>query len=170
MEIDRLTPERKLELVRGMAQADSVAEFARQEGVDRSYLYQLRREADSAMLEMWRERKLGRPSETGPEPEPDTLDKYAAKKIKRLEREVRHWQIPAQAMALMLEALMEAGIVKKTCSPHGCLPSRDSAASSTGSSSALRWPPDGCETDSRGLLEKYCPGLTPAVPGPAALS
>ncbi len=170
MENDRLTPERKLELVRGMAQAASVAEYARREGVDRSYLYQLRSEADSAMLEMWRERKPGRPTETGPEPEPDALDKHVAKKIKRLEREVRHWQIPAQAMALMLEALMEAGIVKKTPSPHGCLPFRDSVASSNNCSSPLRWPPDGYETDSMGPLERYCPGLTPAVLAPAALS
>lgn len=123
MENDRLTPEKKLELVRGMAQADNVADYARQVGVDRSYLYQLRSEADSAMLNMWRERNPGRPSEDEL-PTGAPVDKYAAKKIKRLEREVQHWRIPAQAMALMLNALVEAGLVKKRLRCTVACPSR----------------------------------------------
>ncbi len=167
MENPRRTPEQKLELVRGMDAATNVADYARQVGVDRSYLYQLRREAEASMLATWRERKPGRPCETE-EPEAPLGDAYAQKRIKRLEREVRRWQIPAQAMALMLNALMEAGIVKKTPSPHSCLPFRDSAGSSTNCSSPPRWPPVGCEIDSMVPLEGFWPGSAPAVLAPAA--
>jgi len=169
MENDRLTPEKKLELVRGMAQADNVADYARQVGVDRSYLYQLRSEADSAMLNMWRERNPGRPSEDEL-PTGAPVDKYAAKKIKRLEREVQHWRIPAQAMALMLNALVEAGLVKKTPSLHSCLPFNDSADNCTPCSSPLRWRPDGCETDLTVPLAGFWPGSSPAPLAPAASS
>lgn len=113
MENDRRTPERKLALVRGATQTDNVAEYARQQGVDRSYLYRLRTEAENAALDLWRGRQPGRPSQTGTEPETGSTDRHAAEKIKYLEREVRRWQIPAQAMALMLEALVEAGLAKR---------------------------------------------------------
>jgi transposase-like protein len=65
----RWTPEEKLQLVLDSYQADNVQAFCRERGIDRSYLYQLRREHEQFTLEGWRSRKVGRPrNETDGEP------------------------------------------------------------------------------------------------------
>jgi transposase-like protein len=57
----RWTPEEKLQLVLDSYQADNVQAFCRELGIDRSYLYQLRRELQQFTLEGWGNRKVGRP-------------------------------------------------------------------------------------------------------------
>lgn len=65
----RWTPEEKLQLVLDSYQAANVQAFCRERGIDRSYLYQLRREHEQFTLEGWGNRKVGRPrSETDEDP------------------------------------------------------------------------------------------------------
>lgn len=52
VENERLTPQRKLELVQGLIQAKNVTEYAAQVDVDRSYLYELHREMQAGMLDI----------------------------------------------------------------------------------------------------------------------
>ena len=61
MKIERLTPQEKFELVIGSYQTDNVAEYCRQKGIDRSYLYQLRREHQAHATGAWEAKKPGRP-------------------------------------------------------------------------------------------------------------
>ena len=59
---NRWSPQEKLNLVLGSYQADNVAEYCRAQGIDRSYLYQLRREHEAIALAGWEERRPGRPT------------------------------------------------------------------------------------------------------------
>lgn len=68
MKIERLTPQEKFELVIGSYQSDNVAEYCRQKGIDRSYLYQLRREHQAHATGAWEAKKPGRPPS-----EPDNI-------------------------------------------------------------------------------------------------
>ena len=55
-----LTPQRKLELYEEFVRSDNKVELARCWGVDRSYLYEIVKECQQAVVERWAERRPGR--------------------------------------------------------------------------------------------------------------
>jgi hypothetical protein len=67
VENERLTPQRKLELLQGMIQAKNIKEYAEQVGLDRGYLYELRREMEQASLDTWSKKAIGRPPQPAPQ-------------------------------------------------------------------------------------------------------
>lgn len=112
MENERLTPQRKLELVQGLIQAKNVTEYAAHVGVDRSYLYELRRELEQASLDAWSQKTVGRP----PQPEPDpTIAKLRAE-LEEMDEKAKVWEVRARAADLIINALDSAGVVKKNAS------------------------------------------------------
>lgn len=112
-----LTPEEKLELVRGMRETDNVAEYARQRGIDRTYLYQLAKESDEGALELWSQKTVGRPARETADGGTLARENHKLKKeAKRAKKEAKKWQVQALATGLILEFLDEIGAVKKTSS------------------------------------------------------
>lgn len=112
-ESKRLSPQEKLELVQGMNTASNVAEYAREQGVDRSYLYQLRHELEKAALQSWGDTTPGRPPHQQPAPEVEQLQAENA----RLDEEAKVWEARAVVANWILDRLNEAGAVKKTSEP-----------------------------------------------------
>ncbi len=110
MENERLTPERKLELVLGMHQAKNVKEYAKQVGVDRSYLYELRREMEQVLLEAWSQKAVGRPPQPAPDPEILRLQS----ELEQLDEKAKVWEVRARFSDIILEALESTGALKKT--------------------------------------------------------
>ena len=110
---ERLSPREKLELVQGMNTASNVAEYAREQGVDRSYLYQLRHEMETAALQGWDDTAPGRPSRQQPTPEIEQLQA----EVVRLDEEAKKWEARAVVADWILDRLNEAGAVKKTSEP-----------------------------------------------------
>lgn len=76
----KLSPERKLKLYHEFVQSSNRAEVARKWGVDRSYMYEIARECDQALLDSFTTRKVGRK----PEGRPSTLEE-AWQRIEALE-------------------------------------------------------------------------------------
>lgn len=111
-ESKRLTSQQKLELVQGMSAASNVAEYAREHGVDRSYLYQLRHEMEKAALQSWDDTTPGRPPRQQPASEVEQLQAENA----RLDEEAKKWEARAVVADWLLDALNKAGAVKKTSS------------------------------------------------------
>ena len=109
---ERLSPQRKLELVQGMHQAKNVKEYAEQVGVDRSYLYELRREMEQASLEAWSQRTVGRPSQPPPDQEVVRLQT----ELEQLDEKATVWEARARFSGIILEALESVGALKKTSS------------------------------------------------------
>ena len=66
----KLSPESKLKLYHEFVQASNKSELARKWGVDRSYMYEIARECDQALLDSFKGRKPGRK----PEGRPSTLE------------------------------------------------------------------------------------------------
>lgn len=112
MENIRLTPQRKLELVKGMIAADNVTEYAANVGVDRSYLYELRREMEQASLNAWSQVTAGRPPQSAPGP--SILELRA--QLEESDERAKVWEVRARAADLVLNALESVGAVKKTTS------------------------------------------------------
>lgn len=112
MENERLTPQRKMELVQGFVQAENVTEYAASVGIDRSYLYELHREAENAMLSTWSQKTVGRPSQ----PEPDPIIAKLRAELKEMDEKAKVWEVRARAADLIINALDSAGVVKKTAS------------------------------------------------------
>ena len=77
-----LSAKRKLQLYREFQRVENRAELARHWGIDRSYLYEVVRDAEETLLASMEERKLGRP----PKGAPTTLAE-AQERIKELERQ-----------------------------------------------------------------------------------
>lgn len=107
---ERLNSQQKLELVQGMSMASNVAEYARERGVDRSYLYQLRRELEGFALHGWDDITPGRPSRQQPAPEVDQLQAENA----RLDEQAKVWEARAVVANWILDQLNKLGAVKKT--------------------------------------------------------
>lgn len=112
MENERLTPQRKLELVQGMIQAKNVTEYAAQVDVDRSYLYELHREVEDVMLSTWSQKTVGRP----PQPEPDPAIAKLKAELEKMDEKAKVWEVRARAADLIINALESVGAVKKTTS------------------------------------------------------
>lgn len=110
---ERLTPQEKLELVQSMSTASNVAEYSRERGIDRSYLYQLRREWEEAALQSWSNTTAGRPPST-PQPAPE-VEKLLAENA-RLDEEAKVWEARAVVANWIVDALHKMGAVKKTSS------------------------------------------------------
>lgn len=106
-----LTPQQKLELVHGMNSANNVAEYAREVGVDRSYLYQLRREMEEGALQAWTNTVAGRPANS--QPLSETLEQQQAE-IARLDEQAKIWEARAVVATWILGELEKMGAVKKT--------------------------------------------------------
>lgn len=111
-ESKRLTSQQKLALVQGMSAASNIAEYAREQGVDRSYLYQLRHELEGFALEGWDDTTPGRPPRQQPAPEVEQLQTENA----RLDEAAKVWEARAVVANWLLDALNKAGAVKKTSS------------------------------------------------------
>jgi hypothetical protein len=108
VDTERLTPERKLELVQGLLKASNVKLYAEKVGYDRSYLYELKREMEQSALRTWTDTNPGRPSKP-PEPSEELcLELHEAK------RSAVIWRLRAQAAEIVVEALQATGVVKKT--------------------------------------------------------
>jgi transposase-like protein len=107
---DQITPQRKLELVQGMLQAKNVTEYARRMGVDRSYLYELRREMEQVLLDAWARKTVGRPADTPPDPEVERLKA----ELVELDEKAKVWEVNARVSNFILEKLESVGAVKKT--------------------------------------------------------
>ena len=105
-----LTPQQKLELVQGMLKAKDVKKYAAEMGVDRSYLYELRREMERTMLEAWSQKNVGRPPAEAVAPEVAELKA----KVEQLEEEAKVWELNARVGEYVLEALKDEGLIKKT--------------------------------------------------------
>ena len=112
MESDRLTPQQKLELVQGMMQAKNVKEYAERVGLDRGYLYELRREMEQASLDSWSQRTVGRPPQ--PTPDPDIVKLQTA--LEESDEKAKIWEVRARTGEIILDALKSAGVLKKTAS------------------------------------------------------
>lgn len=110
MENERLTPQRKLELVQGMNQATNVKEYAEQVGLDRGYLYELRREMEQASLDAWSQKTVGRPAK--PAPDPDITRLQA--ELEASDEKAKVWEARARTGEIILDALKSAGVLKKT--------------------------------------------------------
>jgi hypothetical protein len=110
---ERLTPERKLELMHGMRQAKNVKEYAEQVGVDRSYLYELRQEMDQAALAAWSQKTVGRPPQAPP---PDQEVVRLQTELEQLDEKAKVWEVRARFSGIILEALESVGAIKKTSS------------------------------------------------------
>jgi hypothetical protein len=110
LENERLTPQRKLELVHGMNQAKNIKEYAKRVGVDRSYLYELRREMEQVSLDAWSQKAVGRPSQ--PPPDPDIMRLKA--ELEQLDEKAKVWEVRARFSDIILEALESVGALKKT--------------------------------------------------------
>lgn len=78
----KLSPERKLKLYQEFMQSSNRAQVARKWGVDRSYMYEIARESEEALLDSFSYRKAGRK----PEGMPSTIEE-AWEKIKALEEQ-----------------------------------------------------------------------------------
>lgn len=112
MENDRLTPQRKLELVQGMLQVKNVKKYAEQVGLDRGYLYDLRREMEQASLDAWSQKTVGRPPQ--PAPDPDIVRLQTA--FEESDEKAKIWEVRARTGEIILDALKSAGVLKKTAS------------------------------------------------------
>lgn len=111
MEKEQLTPQRKLELVRGMNQAENIKEYAEQVGLDRSYLYELRREMEQASLAAWSQKTVGRPP-SQPAPDPDVVKLKA--ELEELDEKAKVWEVRARTGEIILDGLKKMGVLKKT--------------------------------------------------------
>ncbi|HAK97635.1 MAG TPA: hypothetical protein DCM87_22245 [Planctomycetes bacterium] len=78
----RLSAKRRLQLYREFQRVENKAELARHWGIDRSYLYEVVRDAEETLLASMEERKVGRP----PKGTPTTLAE-AQERIRELERQ-----------------------------------------------------------------------------------
>lgn len=114
------TPEEKLRLVLSSYQADNVADFCRQEGIDRSYLYALRREHETAALASWNDRKPGRPPRETEDARAlrDELEK-TQRELKAAREEAAKWEVRAEVQGLYARAYQEAAAKKKSQRPKG---------------------------------------------------
>lgn len=108
----RLSPQEKLELVQGMATASNVAEYARERGIDRSYLYQLRDELQGFALQGWEDTTPGRPPHQQPVSE---VEQLRAENV-RLDEAAKVWEARAVVANWILDALNNADAVIKTSS------------------------------------------------------
>lgn len=114
MENERLTPQRKLELVRGMNQATNVSAYAEQVGVDRTYLYELRQQMEESVLNTWSLKTVGRPSQPEPELSPDIARLQA--ELAESEERSKVWEVRAKVADIILDVVEKAGALKKTTS------------------------------------------------------
>lgn len=114
MENERLTPQQKLELVRGMNQATNVSAYAEQVGVDRTYLYELRRQMEESVLHTWSLKAVGRPSQPEPELSPDIARLQA--ELAESEERSKVWEVRAKVADIILDVVEKAGALKKTTS------------------------------------------------------
>lgn len=78
----RLSPEKKLRLYQAFIQATNKSDLAREWGIDRSYMYEIARECEEALVETFSGRKPGRK----PKGKPATLEE-AWERIEQLEKE-----------------------------------------------------------------------------------
>lgn len=111
------TPEEKLRLVLGSYQVDNVAEYCRVEGIDRTYLYDLRRELEAGAKDTWAERRPGRPPSVGDDDDAEQLKQDLERTRKELElarEEAAKWEVRAKVEALYVRAYQEAAAKKKS--------------------------------------------------------
>lgn len=115
----RLTAQEKLKLVLGSYQADNIADYCRVSKIDRSYLYQLRRELQDIALEGWDGRRPGRPPKAA-----DNLDVVRAELdqtrdlLAQARDDATQWEIRSELQGYYLQVAEDGQ--KKT----GALPNR----------------------------------------------
>jgi len=105
---ERLTPQEKFELVIGSYQTDNVADYCREKDIDRSYLYQLRREHQESATSAWEAKKPGRPPNAFDEASPERV-KELEKRCEALVEERDNLKLESAVAGLVLNVLDEAG-------------------------------------------------------------
>lgn len=108
----RWTPREKLELVLGSYQTDNVREYSREKDIDRSYLYQLRREHKGSALAAWTARKVGRPPKVAERPRYESLEELS-RRCRELEAQLSSWRIQAELGLAVVDLLHDAGIFEE---------------------------------------------------------
>lgn len=108
----RWTPQEKLELVLGSYQTDNVREYSREKDIDRSYLYQLRREHERSVLAAWTARKVGRPSKVTDQPRHESLEQLK-QRCRELEAQLWSWKIQAELGLAVVDLLRGAAIFEE---------------------------------------------------------
>lgn len=110
MKSERLTPQEKFELVIGSYQTDNVAEYCREKGIDRSYLYQLRREHQEGATSTWEARKPGRPAREREEVSLDRV-KELEHRCESLEEELDDAKFEIALAGIMVDELDRLGVL-----------------------------------------------------------
>lgn len=108
MKSKRLTPQEKFDLVIGSHQSDNVADYCREKGIDRSYLYQLRRELEAGATGAWEAKKPGRPPA-----EPDEIDSERVKELEcrlnETQEQLKDAKFESALAGLIIERMDGAG-------------------------------------------------------------
>lgn len=107
--VKRWTPEEKLRLVLGSYEVDNVAAYCEQVGIDRSYLYALRRELESSALTGWSEKRVGRPAK-GPEKDAGALEAelgQTREELAKAQEEAAKWEIRSELNAFYVRTIQE---------------------------------------------------------------
>jgi hypothetical protein len=115
----RLTSQEKLQLVLSSYQAGNIVEYCRDNNIDRSYLYQLRRELEGSAVTGWEKRHPGRPSKA------DEVDGEAMKaeleqtrqQLAEARDEATKWEVRAELQGFYLQAA-EGALKKKEGLPN----------------------------------------------------
>lgn len=116
----RLSAEEKLKLVLGSYQSENIAEYCRVQNVDRSYLYQLRREHEAMALAGWEERRVGRPPKTESADDAETLREElerARKEAAAAREEAMKWEVRSEIQGFYLR-VAEGDLKKKDDLPN----------------------------------------------------
>ena len=123
-EQQRLTPSEKVALVLGSYKVNNIAAYCQEKNVDRSYLYQLRRELEAAALEEWTERRVGRPAkEDGSSLETLQMELGETRQqLQEARQEAVRWELRSEVQGYYLENIEKA--LKKTAESESALPNR----------------------------------------------
>lgn len=106
----RLTAQEKLKLVLGSYQADNVADYCRANNIDRSYLYQLRRELEGIAMEGWEGRRQGRPAKAVGV-DVDVLSKdleETRQQLAQARKDATRWEVRSELQGFYLQVAEEA--------------------------------------------------------------
>jgi len=118
----RLTAQEKLQLVLGSYQAQSVADYCRSQNIDRSYLYQLRRELESTAVAGWEERRPGRPAKVDDVDAGELRDELeqARTQVAAARHEATKWEVRAELQGFYLRVAEDslASLKKKDGQPN----------------------------------------------------
>ncbi len=107
-EDEKTLTQRKLALVLGSYATDNMAAYCQEKGIDRSYLYQLRRELEQNATEAWDAKKVGRPRKE--REEPTARERELEQRYQELEKEHQSVVIQNTLANLLMDLYEKAGL------------------------------------------------------------